>query len=136
MKVEFVLLAEGINKTASGTINVLGEFNTLYGPEFPFVRPSTSFWVRLQSDANDMRTHKIRGELVRKGTQLKLAEFETTAERSTSTTPGDYTRGDIVVNAYGLVFPESGEYSVNVYVDETLAGTKPLFVWPTPVPNR
>jgi hypothetical protein len=136
MKVEFVLLAEGINKTASGTINVLGEFNTLYSEEFPFVRPSMAFWVRVQVDPTDKATHKIRGELVRKGTDLKLVEFETPAAPSTSTSPGDHTRGDIVVSAYGLVFPESGEYSVNVYIDETLAGTKPLFVWPTPVSNR
>jgi hypothetical protein len=136
MKVEFVLFAEAVNKSSSGTLNILGEFNTLFSTDFPFVRPGMVFWIRLHTGSDDTTIHKVVGELVRKGnSDLKLAEFETTAERQANA-PGGQNRGDIIVTAYGLVFPEPGEYEVNVYIDGALGGTKSLFVQPTPVATR
>lgn len=133
MKVEFVLLAEAANRSASGTLNIHGEFNTLYSEEFPFVRPGFVFLVRLRGSPDDT-AHRIRGELVKKDSDFKIAEFETTASRM----PGrerDLIKGDIIVNAYGVVFPEPGEYALNVYVDGSLEGSKALYVQPPPQPQ-
>lgn len=127
MKVEFVLFVEAVNKSASGTLNILGEFNTLYSDEFPFIRPGFAFIVRLKGEAKGQNSYKIRAELVKPGSDMPLAQFETSATPQ----PGkesDPMRGDIVVNAYGIVFPEPGEYEFNVYIDGKLSDSRSLFV--------
>lgn len=131
MKVEFVMFAEAINRSASGPLNILGEFNTLYSNDFPFVRPAMAFIIRLSGDIDDRETHRIRAELGLSGSDVRLAEFESTASRQVDR-PDQPLQGDIIVDAYGLVFPAEGEYRMDVLVDNELAYSKALQVLRTP----
>lgn len=133
MKVEFVLFAEAVNRGANETLNMLGEFNTLYSPTFPVVRPVTAGVIRVSGNERDAKSYQLRAQLVSPSGKQKLWQLPDVTLTRDPKKKDQPMRGDIVFNAYGIVFPEEGEYLFRVYLDNRLARTKILYVSHPPV---
>lgn len=136
MKVEFVLFAEAVNRGVNETLNILGEFNTLYSPTFPVVRPITAGVIRVSGKEGDAKSYKLRAELVSPTGKRKLWQLPEVTMTRDPKKKDQPMRGDIVFNAFGIVFPEEGEYLFRIYLDNRLTHSKTLYVFHPPASSK
>ncbi|MDZ4672893.1 MAG: hypothetical protein SGI84_00475 [Gemmatimonadota bacterium] len=53
MEVQLAVLADGANVSQEGKLNILGEFNTIYGTEPPLLHPLMYFVAKVNISAGD-----------------------------------------------------------------------------------
>ena len=132
MELKFLLLADAANQSREGKLNVAGEFNTIYGQQFPAVWPSMYIVSRIEAHVGEGPDH--------------VAIFKFTSEdgkdllvspplpvKFTSAGRGIPARADIHMMVAGLVLPAPGDYSVNIVIDGVHRGVVTLYVRNAPV---
>jgi hypothetical protein len=123
MKVLFALIADAVNRTETGTVNILGEFNFLYSDAFPFVRPQMAGLVRLEREASDPADQSLSVELVANSSGATMWGIKPVV-----LPPGGKERIDLTFDARGVVFPEPGSYRFRVSINGADQYSLPLEV--------
>ena len=128
MECKFILIADAVNISREGKLNIAGEFNAIFASQTPAGWPSMSIVARLEANA---------GEGVQHAAQFRITDedgakvFETPVlpiRFGRPNLPGAPIRADAVMNLAGLVLPRYGLYSVHVLVDGVARGMTTLTV--------
>ena len=64
MRLTLGLLADAANTTAEGKLNILGEFNVIASPQFPFTLASLTLVFRLEADGSESDDHTFHVRLL------------------------------------------------------------------------
>ena len=65
MEISYALLCDAANLSQDGQLNVLGAFNVLYAPDFPYLHPAMSLALQIEVEPNDAgQEHEFTLQLI------------------------------------------------------------------------
>ncbi len=127
MRVRTMLLADAVNTTAEGKINLLGEFGVIFAAGFPARHAQMWLWIQLEIEPKDIgRTVKTEVKLLDPDGKLLLS-VERPFEVPPPPKPSVWKSGvNIIIPTQGLVFPAPGDYAFTFEVNGQELGRAPL----------
>jgi len=130
MEVDIAVIADGANVSQEGKLNILGVFDTIWTPEFPFRHSTMVFVVRMKADFTEQGPHRMDVRLMdADGGQLFRAEGPMQVPGSA---PGRPLKPHVIMALNGVSFAKAGDYSFEVIVDGQHMKSVPLYVMSTP----
>lgn len=124
MHIDLALLADAAAVDASGKLSILGIFDHISAKEFPTRHDRMVLVFRLVATLDEVGPHKIEISIVQPSGE-ELHRLDGTLQVN----PGR-GRGGIripqLVHMDGFVFPEAGEYSIDIHVDGEVVETVAL----------
>lgn len=134
MEVELAVVADAANVSQEGKLNVLGIFDTIWGPSFPLRHGTMVFVVRVEGEFTEQGEHRLELRLMdADGGQIFKAEGPL---RLVGGRPGRPAKPHIILGLSGVVFPAAGDYSFEVLIDGQHKRSVPLYVLQAPQPPR
>jgi len=122
-----MLLADAINTSSDGKVNMLSQFDRILSYKYPAMHPKLVVWVRLVMELSDHdRQMKTALRLLDPDGNLLFA-----IERpmmGPPKPPGQWKATGInaIIPMVGLVFPAPGDYAFTFEVDDEEKGRAPL----------
>ncbi len=115
MQTDFALLADAAAIDASGKLSILGIFDHISAGDFPTRHDRMTLVFRLSASADEAGRHSISIRVVSPSAE-ELSRLDGELQVGPSRGPGPI-RIPQVVHLDGFVFPEPGEYALDVLVD-------------------
>ena len=111
----------------NGKLNLLGTFDTIYGPQMPTQHPQCAVAVRIAFDRAEEGLHHLKINFVDEDGQPIMQSMQIPVE---AVFPADATfiSRNVVVNILQLTFSKVGLYSVDLSIDERSLSSIPLAV--------
>jgi hypothetical protein len=112
-----MMLADSVNTTADGQVNMLGQFDRVNCGAFPAVHPRMTLWLRMKLDPQD-KGRVLNTELRfvdPDGGLIMSAEQAMQAPESASNWPP--MRINAIIPMHGLVLPAAGDYAFTYEID-------------------
>ena len=127
MKVRFAVLADYVNVTQEGKINILGVFDFIYAAQFPTNHHEMQLVMRFEADITE------RGQQKELQVLLIDQQGEKVLELNGRMTIGDAKPGDLllfnqVLTFRNIAFKNEGDYQFDIYVDGALKSNVQLKV--------
>jgi len=132
MLLDLLLIADYVNTTADGKLNVMGIFTNIHSPEFPTAHPEMFLVAKLSADPSEYGTRKKLAIRLLDKDGKPIASL---LEREIEIPSG---KGDKVVairqilRLTGLVFPQPGTYQFSLLVDNEQKGSQTVKLIQTP----
>ena len=129
MKVEIFTLCDAATVDAGGKLNILGSFDRLNAKQVPVIHPQCSLAIKLRFERIEEGKKRLRISFVDSDGAAVMPTLDATTEvrfqgnDSTSTV-------SLALNIQQLKLPRSGEYSIDLAVDDRHESSIPLFVPP------
>lgn len=126
MLLDLLLIADYVNITADGKLNVMGIFNRIHAPQFPTRHPEMFLVAKLSANPSEYGTRrKLAIKLVDESGKLVASLLEREIE-----IPHD-KEGKVVeirqiLRLAGLVFPQPGAYQFSMLVDNNQKGSQTI----------
>ncbi len=130
MKMVLGLLADAANTTGSGKLNVLGEFNVLWAPDFPFVLTQMVLVLRLEATAGEGSEHELGIRIVDEDGHNAGPTLDGKIDMGKPWRPGLPYRSQTILTFQGAVFPKAGTYTFEIIGDKQQIGVIQLHVRP------
>lgn len=134
MDIPLALVADYAAADAAGKLNIIGAFNRITPPEFPYTHPAMHLVIKIQPDRGEYDDERTaRAELVTEdGRSLLRIEAKFLVPR-----PPDHIESDmnIILNLFGVVFEKPGVYDFRIYIDKEQKRTVPLYLIQRPSPE-
>lgn len=111
-----------------GKLCIQGAFDTLFARQFPVVHPMCSLALRVCLTPEDAGDHKLGISIVDEdGVALDPERMPITGDLKVALPEGAafFTR-NLIMNFQGLKFEKTGNYSVDITLDEELVSRIPL----------
>lgn len=132
MLLDLLLIADYVNITADGKLNVMGIFNSIHSTEFPTAHPEMFLVAKLSADPSEYGTRKkLAIKLLDEGGKPIASLLEREIEIP-------HGKGDNVVairqllKLTGLVFPQPGAYQFSLLIDNEQKGSQTVQLIQTP----
>ncbi len=134
MEVDLAVVADAANVSQEGKLNILGVFDTIWGPHFPLRHGTMVFVVRVEGQFTEEGEHRLELRLMDPdGAQIFRAEGPL---RLAGGRPGRPVRPHIILGLSGVAFPAAGDYSFEILIDGQHKRSVPLYVVQAPEPHR
>tara|TARA_B110000483_G_scaffold243096_1_gene331291 strand:- start:649 stop:1053 length:405 start_codon:yes stop_codon:yes gene_type:complete len=115
MRVEMSALCDAATE-AGGKLNILGAFDAIQIPQYPFVIPHCALVFRLRFNRVEGGEHKIRVNFVDQDGKDIMPALEANAQ--VLIPEGQDSRvTNLIMNMSGLKIPLKGKYSIDLAVD-------------------
>ena len=122
LELNLMVVADAANISNSGSLNLLGEFNTLISEEAPFALVGKVLVVRFQGTPNDVGQHVLGFRLLDPDRGLIWASPDTAVQYPPSPMPGIPARLQGIVALPNFVLPAAGTYEVEILLDGAVRG--------------
>lgn len=128
VKVRFLMLADLVNQTEDGKLNIMGTFDFIMGAQEPVAHPRIFVVSTIEANVSAGFHHTA---------QLKIADEDGSDifagpimpfEFGRPGAPGMPMRANFVLQLVGIVFPRFGDYSVTLWVNGVAAETATLYI--------
>lgn len=131
MNVRFAVLADYVNVTQQGKLNILGVFDFIYAAQFPTNLHEMQLVMRFEADISE------RGQQKELQVLLIDQQGEKVLELNGRMTIGDAKPGDLllynhVLTFRNIAFQNEGDYQFDIYVDGTQKSRVQLKVLTSP----
>jgi uncharacterized protein DUF6941 len=131
MQVTLAVLADYVNNTPEGKLNIMGIFNSVSAPAFPTLIHDMRIIVKFQFSAAE------RGQT--RNVQFKFLDTdgnELLALSQPLDVPGNALNPEVahIVNLRGIVIPTPGEYAFSILMNDEERARIPLHVEQIPGP--
>jgi len=126
MLLDLLLIADYVNITADGKLNVMGIFNSIHSPQFP-TRHSGMFLVaKLSADPSEYGAKKkLAIKLLDEDGKLIASLLEREIEIPHGK-EGKVVEIRQILRLAGLVFPQPGAYQFSILVDNDRKGSQTI----------
>lgn len=120
MNIEIFSVCDYASDYGQGKLNVLGTFDTVFAPSYPFVLPQSAVAARIRVGRHEEGHHEFEirfldsdGNVFREGIKgqadIKLGANE------------DYSTFNMPINLGAIEFPKAGRYAVELHWDGEFA---------------
>ena len=127
MFLRFGLLGDAV-VASSGKWSLIGQFNLIWGREFPVVHPQMGILVRLETDRRHLGKHSLRLDFVNEMGERLSGPDPLSFAFNEPRTKGFPVEVVVGVQVGNLEIPEPGNYDFIVRVDDTYIDSIPLYV--------
>jgi hypothetical protein len=110
-----------------GCLTVCRTFDTINAAQFPFQMPRLSMALRLLVGMSEAGEHQLSISLVDSDGKKLMNTDVTFKVQPTSASPTE-TSYSFALNGQNIMFPEEGDYQVNMKIDGTIEASVPLYV--------
>lgn len=117
MRLTLGLIAEAANTAADGKLNILGEFNIIISPHFPFTHPSLALVFRLEADGSEPAEHSFHIRLLDEDNNLVRPVGDGKLVLGPSGYEGLPRRIQGVIPITMATFEKPGTYTFDILVD-------------------
>ena len=128
MQLKFALLADAVNESRDGKLNITGEFNAIIAEQVPLQWPVMVLVARIEAGLAEGTAHRFHVDLVDENGQQLLEDLPTVDARFVGGGEGLPLRANFIVSLVGLQFQSYGTYQIRVFVDDEFVGDTMLHV--------
>ncbi len=122
MELRIGVVADIVNMTTDGKINIIGMFDGVFAASAPAVHPSLYIYAQLHARVADGTEHTAQIAVVNADGQEIVPRSPELPLSFGVEGPGRPLIGQLVVHMPHLRFPEFGDYEVQVFVDGRFVG--------------
>jgi hypothetical protein len=136
MLLNLLLIADYVNITADGKLNVMGIFNSIHSTEFPTAHPEMFLIAKFSTDPSEYGTKKkLAIKLLDEGGKpiASLLEHEIEIPHGKG---GRVVEIRQLLKLTGLVFPQPGAYHFSILVDNDQKGSQTIQLIQIPKEKR
>jgi len=126
MNIEAFLLCDAATDSM-GKLNVLGAFDTINVPEFPFVLPQSSAAVRIRLQRIEQGDHKLTIHFIDDDGKFVIPPLDAGMNLKINNSERSGV-ANVVVNLQNLKFEHVGEYALILAIDGKELSRLPLHV--------
>jgi len=126
VKIEMAAICDAATESG-GKLNILGTFDVLNAPNFPFVLPGCSVVFRMRFNRVEDGEHQIRVNFVDVDGKAVIPPLESKIKVAVHPEM-DSRVSNMILNLQGLRFPAAGTYSIDLAVDQRHETSLPLWV--------
>jgi hypothetical protein len=116
VEIPLLVLADAANTTGSGKLNILGIFNRVQFPRYPFALPMCALVFRLVGGPTEFGTTKALKVFFMDADGNRLMELESSLTVPEQSGQLVFT-GDSILTLANLVIPKPGTYSFEITVN-------------------
>jgi len=127
VKVRIAVLADYVNVSQEGKINILGVFDFIHAAQFPFTLHEMQLVMRFEADITERGSQKELQVLLIDQRGEKVLELHGRMAISDAS-PGDLLLFTHVLTLRNVMFREKGDYQFDIYVDGEFSSHVPLKV--------
>jgi hypothetical protein len=113
---KFVLLADAVNASVEGKLNIAGEFNSIFSDQIPIAYPFFVVVARIEANAGEGLDHAAQFRITDDDGK-KIVETPPFPMKFAKAAPGMPVRANVLIQMAGVVFPRHGDYTVHILVD-------------------
>lgn len=126
MKVRFAVLADYVNVSQEGKINIMGVFDFIHARQFPFHHPEMQLVMRFEADISERGQQKeVEVRLINgHGDEILKLNGRITIDAK----PGDLLFNTQILILRNVALPNAGDYKFDIYIDDVLRHDVPLKV--------
>ena len=129
MEIQFALLADSVNETKEGKLNIMGVFDRIFCRGFPAQHRNMSLVLMITGTFRDVGKHRLQISLVNgDGKRISGEPMPTIPFRMQAPGPGKAPRHRAVVHIQDTPFLEEDDYEIRISVDDRHLGTVPITV--------
>ena len=129
MDVTLALLCDSANVSTAGTLNILGQFNTISATAFPVTHPMMRLVLRFKASQKELgaesdltiRTVAVGGDTIGEINGRISARGVDSQGRTDESPP-------VILDIANMSFEQPGDYAFRVLVDRDEKATVPLYV--------
>lgn len=112
----------------NGKLCLLGAFDTVLVQSLPAVHPHCSVALRIVLRDQDEGEHKLQLAMIDEDGQNQLPELPPTPINVKLADNMFFASQNLVFNLQGLKFPNAGQYSIDISIDQQIIARIPLQV--------
>lgn len=127
MFIRYTFLADKVSLDATGKLNALGIFDTIFTTQFPTIHREMTLVAKLEGTLAEKGEHKLSVEF-RDADANKLGSFEQKIAWETSLMGLNILKAGVIVEMRGLRFNSAGQYEFVMFLDDRFLGRVPLTV--------
>jgi hypothetical protein len=126
MKTECFVLCDAATDTL-GKLNVLGAFDSIQGQQLPVTHAQCAIAARIRVDRSENGEHTVTFKIVDEDGNAVIDPIE---GRVRINIPEQRTSQalNMVINLRGLKFEQTGEYSLDLFVDDQPLASAPIHI--------
>ena len=128
MDLKFALLADHVNETREGKLNIIGEFNLISAAQVPATHPLLFLVARFQASVSEGTEHELTIGLYDEDGQAALPQSPTFPIKFVPQGRGLPLRAQVVAQLGGLRFDHFGSFEFHLLVNGRLEARVPLLV--------
>jgi hypothetical protein len=128
VQADLIVLADGANNTAQGKLNILGEFNLIWGRQLPITWPLMVLVLRLECSSAEGPVHTLNLRFVNEDGEIVSPNLEVQLNLGQPFRPGMPHRGQLILPIGNARFKSFGTYELEVLVNNQRIGARPLHV--------
>jgi hypothetical protein len=123
LELKFALLADYVNVTREGKLNIIGEFDSLLAPRVPAVHPAFFLVARFAGHVSEGTDHDFTVEMRDEDGKSVLPKLPALKLPFRAQGPGRPLRGQIVFQMGGIRFPHYGRFEFHLLIDGRFMAT-------------
>jgi hypothetical protein len=137
LELKFALLADHVNITREGKLNLIGEFDKLFAQKVPAMHPMIFLVARFEASVSEGTEHRFAIGLYDEDGQAVLPKSPPIPMRFETQGRGRPLRAQVITQLGGVRFPKYGAYEFHLLIDGREMGVIPISVTePPPPPER
>lgn len=132
MKVEVFTLCDAATDQR-GKLNILGTFDLICSEQVPIQHPACAVALRVRYSKLEEGPHSVKLTFTNADGQMLIPPMG--GDFPVQMAPEALSQArNMVFNFQVLEFPEFGDYSINLYINNTIIDSLPLYI--RPIPNQ
>ena len=131
MRIEIFVLCDAATSDAAGKLNVLGAFDTLWVAKLPAMYPQCTIALRIRFEPHETGSHKVKVNFIdADGSRIiPPAEGNITVQLKNQQRS---IAANLILNLQRLKIDKTGEYSIDLAIDDQDVARLPLFIFQKP----
>ncbi len=127
MNVEVIVLCDAATEY-QGKLNILGTFDAIWARNIPVVHPLCAVALRLRFSKTEEGQHNVRINIIDGDGTSVVKPIETSVNVQFNESVLTSLAVNMILNVQGITFPNYGEYSIDLSVDDRHEASLPLYV--------
>ena len=128
MDLKFALLADHVNRTSEGKLNIIGEFNAISAARVPATHSSLFLVARFEASVSEGTEHQLTIGLYDEDGKGVLPKSPTFPIKFVPQGRGLPLRAQVVAQLGGLKFDHFGNFEFHLLVNGRIEATVPVSV--------
>jgi len=128
MELKLGLICDSANVSHEGKLNILGEFNTIWGQQPPVKWPTLTLVARFETHAVEGSKHALTIDVVDEDGQSILDKQITGTLVFSQTGLGRPLRANVLISFRDLTFPKFGAFEFRLLIDGRSLGTVAIYI--------
>lgn len=130
MEMIFGVIADAVNESKEGKLNIAGEFNGIWAAEVPLLYPGMVVFARFHARIAEGADHHGRVSLVDDDGAEVLQKSPPIPMKFIPGGPGKPLRAQVILQIASLRLPKFGDYEYHFLIDDQFVGSVPFSVFP------